>query len=290
MGRSSRGSTQLANVELCEALWAYENVFGLEPRFPPRHLMRGSLIHEALAYHWASQLPAADRPPWFYELTLKQALDHIGQGRPSLIGLALNVVAQYQASYGPKDENWTPLWVEREFNAKLTGGGHLASAAGYSVGPDVVSAKPDLVAYDQRDGRILLVDHKTGAPKGSEFELSWQLSFYRMVLEANDVAIDGVVIQSVKTNTHGTVCAFDRIEVPMNRHMDPLILHTLKRRMKKEEEVRQRGYGEPNYGPQTCFGRWGPCWYRDLCTARDPDHQQTIISRDFKQRGQEVEQ
>ena len=284
MSRSSRGSTQLANVDLCEALWAYENVFNLEPKVPKKHLMRGSLIHEALAYHWAAQLAPDQRPPWFYECTLKEALDLVGRGFPSLIGLALNVAAQYQATYGQTDDNWVPLNVEQEFNARVTDTG-LVPALGYSVGTDIVSAKPDVVVYDKRDGRTLQVDHKSGLPKGDAYQLSWQQSYYRQVLEANGIRIDGVFIQAVKTNQAGTVCSFDRIEIPMNRHMDPLMFHTLRRRMRKEQHVRERGYGYPSFGDQTCYGRYGACDYRDLCTARDPDHQATIISRDFKQRG-----
>lgn len=279
MSRSRRGSTQLAQVDTCERAWTLENKQGLVPLRPKKFLMRGSLIHTGLAYWWANQLP--QKPSWFLEKPLQQALEEEGRGYPSLIGLALNVTASYAQTYGAPDPTWDPVFVEHEFEAPaLDVVGSL-----WANSEDAVTAKPDLLVLDRATQRLLMVDHKSGAPKeGNEYELSWQFNYYRLVVEAClGRQIDGVVVQTVKTDREGHRCSFDRVEVPLNRHLDEEVRGALARRVEREKQLLDGHYPHPNFGPHSCFGRYGPCDYRPVCLS-PPAQRQRVLETEYKRR------
>lgn len=282
MGRSKRGSTQLANVDLCERRWAFENIEGLEPIKTPKYFVRGQLIHTALSYWWALQLPEHRQPAWYREKPLGERLNEEGRGYPSFTGLALNVVTSYAQAYPAPDDHWEPLYVEHEFEATWDVQFGQPLSISDSLPPhEFVTAKPDLIVKERETGRVLMVDHKSGYPKAGEYDLSWQFSYYRLVLEAADVKIDGLVIQTVKMNSDGRECKFDRIEAPLNRHLDHSMREALGRRIEREAVVRARGWGRPNFGPHTCYTRYGPCPYRSICLSEDPEREKLI---NFKKR------
>lgn len=118
-GRSTRGSHHIAAFSICEFLGWIKYHLGYSPKANRPPTLRGTLIHLALAYHYASKM--VPPPPWFHSKDLSTALEEKGAGLPDGIQKAKEVLLAYREQYEAEDlrEGWKPRFVEEEFAATV---------------------------------------------------------------------------------------------------------------------------------------------------------------------------
>lgn len=294
-GASSRGSHRLACVAQCERKWFLRYVHNLRPVDEPEFRLLGTLQHDAIAYHYAQRMinESGKTPTWWTGKTLDEILEEAGRGAPHLVDAAKTCGDAYADHW--QGEDWEPLAVEEEFKATI---GELDPGGGddRSLDSEIVTCRSDLVVRVKSSGMVFIVDHKTkgggwgttGAhrlPKwkdGGEYQISWQamINLYLVRLAYPNEVVRGFIINRVKRKPPFD---FDRHVLTISPRAYAAVPRVIRAQIAKEREV--LGMVDADIAPRPsywqCYGRFGPCDYIDICSAKDEDEMNYFIQRDF---------
>tara|TARA_R100001594_G_scaffold42369_1_gene74424 strand:- start:7842 stop:8708 length:867 start_codon:yes stop_codon:yes gene_type:complete len=272
-GPSQAGWHRIESVLRCPRLYALTHIADAKPRVISGPLVRGSLVHEGLAYHYlrqkcvqqddnenlwldplssiqckAEEQPEGERDVWMGEVKRIQKL-----------------VAAYITHWG-NDSDWKVLDVERELKAKLldpdTGEKHL------------YTQRADLIV--EWENKVWIVDHKTTyaiIPKTMRrYTLSGQMLGYAAFGRAlYKDKFGGVLLNMIRVPAKETDKNYDFKRVPVepapaaHKSFKTTILEG-ERRIKHYKER----YAMPDdwpgvYSEQTCWTAYGPCPMQDIC-------------------------
>ena len=286
-GASTRGSHQLSAVMTCELLWFYYYMAKVRPRGQRDNMVLGTLVHLFLAYHYAVRLPGGARPTWFAARPdLEAALIEDSEGRLDLVKEARDMYAAYCLNYAA--DPWTPVAVEEEFRATV---GELdPGGPDPTLDDEVVSCRTDLVV--EMNGLTWIVDHKTAAPDRrsgrlyawngcADWKLNLQVLQNLLILRKRmpERFVHSFSINRIKKERPFNGFERNTVDVPaMAYQIAPKLIREAVRR---ERDLRRRieAGGDPvsNFG--SCYGRFGPCSFFDLCTAHSEDQQNQLFSK-----------
>lgn len=301
-GASSRGSHQLASVAQCPRKWMLRYRKRLRPIAEPPFRMGGTLIHDAVAYHYAERLIAAgkyDTPSWWTGESLDDVLVKAGAGHPDLIQIAKEVYDAYPRYWEDvaalnSGVPWEPVAVEEEWRATV--GQIDPGGDDTSLDDEVVTCRTDLVARDVHTGDIIIVDHKTKSggwgesgrnrlpvwKSDGEYAISWQalLNLYIIRLNFPNETVRCFTINRIKRQPPYD---FDRHTLDISPRVYAAVPRTVRAMVAKEREVDGMiAAGAPPVPHLwSCFGRYGACDYLDLCNATDNDAMNAIANADF---------
>lgn len=288
-GASRRGSHRLAAAMTCERLWALRYLKGIVPKAQKNFQLLGTLIHTHVAYWFAEKLD--EKPKWYYEKTLEEAILDDGEGYPDLMRTAEEASAAFQHHYA--SEPWHPYSVEEEY---VTTVGAINPNAPDEIKDEQLTCRVDLLAV--WNGEIWCVDHKTQSGQSStgrlakwksdgQFGLNWQVFQNLWILRTQEPALPypvrGFAINRIKRSAPYD---FDRhaLQPPELAYNDAPIMITaaVQRERDIQEKILAGGKPTPNYA--ACHGRYGKCDYHDVCSARSKDAQARIIEMEFMNR------
>jgi PD-(D/E)XK nuclease superfamily len=319
-GASARGPHRLGSIMSCEKQWALRYVYRIAPKEEKVFASRGTLIHNALAYHYAEKMPEAERPEWYARETMIDSLYRIGEGTPEDVRTAIELAEWYKIATA--GEGIRPLAIEREFRARLgdidpTGldepeihweseerdpndpSKPRRSFHAPRLNDEIITCRIDLVA--EEGGLLWVYDHKTKTgdwKKGgdlppwkeeNEFSLNWQiltnLHLARHELGADRVA--GFKIHRL-TRQHPFRRDVHEISIPMRAYAETP--HVARQAVRRERTVglilAQGGRATPNYS--VCFAKYGEsdylsnCDYVPLCRASSEAEVRDRLVNDFR--------
>lgn len=297
-GASKRGSHRLAEAVQCPRKWYLHNGRGISPKKPPIYFLEGTLVHVALAYHWAAKLPV--KPDWYTRETVDEALLKAGTGFPDAIKLAKDIAAAYARHYGPNDP-WTPVAIEQEWFASLGDLRKMLNPAAASQDDDSeqVSCRIDLLI--RTNGKLWAVDYKTTAhgtgsrlptfnPEG-EFGLRWQFVLQAAILRKNFGAeFGGIVVERVYKKSPYD---FDRSVAPIPRRVYLDLPNVIAEAARAERKIAQDAAAAMSRGADMevwmppghywhCFPYGKPCEYRQICVSETDVEMREVVRREYK--------
>jgi len=225
-------------------------------------LIKGSLVHLALAQHYArmraEQTEGDSADAW---CTPKEAVELIAEleGNTGYIDNVLQTFDAYAQRYNVKAEQQTMriLAVEELFDSKIAGKYRLTGRA-------------DLI-YEDMGGRVFVVDHKTTSRITNKhkqyYGISGQLIGYaHMAREVYGDRFSGMVLNLIQ---HGPNPKFERLTLPRSPFLEQNFEQTV---VDLEESIeRLQTEGRPyDQWPKamnelTCFHRYGACQFVDQC-------------------------
>lgn len=296
-GASRRGSHRLANIMQCPRKTFFHTIFQLESKYRARYFDEGTLIHLALAYHFADRLE--HKPDWYRQKTLEQALEEEGTGAYRAIQLALGVYKAYPKAY-PND-SWQPLAIEHELATSVGAlRRHVSpSCAPHPMDDQIVSSRLDLIMFI--NDQVWHADYKSvGATRArnghlaplnpnGEYAISWQFTVQTLILRALlGTTYRGMMIERVlradppqferdymPIATGPYLEAPDTIAVACQRETE-LVTWVLKQGITRPWERLPEGYF------WSCFS-WGQeCEYRPICKAPHERDRKAIIENDYE--------
>lgn len=255
--------------------------------------LRGTLIHLAMAYLYASKM---EKPPsWFYEKDLDTALLERGVGLPDGIQRAKEVLYAYQQEFAI--DSWVPFTMEEEFAATI---GELDPGGPDStLDSEEVTCRPDLIV--KVGDELWIVDHKSkgkGYMKNGryyeglepwdddgEFALNWQVMVNLQIVRARlQTPVAGFIIQRMtrEPDSRGHF-HFDRhnLIVPARAYAEaPRAMRdcvSIERRVRAD--AAQGIAPAPSYW--ACDTKWGHCDFRNVCKAGSSEQRHSILNHDF---------
>ena len=288
-GASRRGSHRLAAAVTCERLWALRYLRGIVPKTQKSFQLSGTLIHTHLAYWFADMLD--EKPKWYQEKTLEEAIMDDGEGYPDLIRQAEEAAEAFKQHYA--GEPWMPLAVEEEY---VTTVGAINPNAPDDIKDEQLTCRVDLIAI--WNGEAWCIDHKTQAGHSSsgrlakwrgdgQFGLNWQVFQNLWILRTQDpplpYPVRGFAINRVKRTQPFD---FDRhaLQPPEIAYNDAPLMITAAIQRERDIQARVLAGGKPTPNFAACHGRYGKCDYYDVCAARSKDAQARIIETEFMNR------
>lgn len=270
-GPSPRGwhRLQLAAECLQRYAWTYESP-DEKAKFSSPALAKGSLIHLALAQHYA-RMRAAQAPKstmlgvetespddW---MTPQDAVWLVAkaEGQEAYAQLAIDAYEAYQAFYADDMEEWKILEVEQLMSTKI-------------AGKYLLTGRLDLVIEDV-GGRVWGIDHKTGGRITKQhkeyYGISGQLIGYEhMAREKYGDRLAGFMVNFIQ---HGQApeFKFSRIEIARRPHLEG---HFVQSVVDIEESIERMQASGREYdawpkamSELVCFHRYGPCAHVDKC-------------------------
>jgi hypothetical protein len=251
--------------------------------------MGGTLIHTGRQYYFASLLPEAQRPRWFYERSMLDAMRAQSGAFPELVQMANDNTATYMREQMDSDAALlTPIAIEEEFCATL---GELdPGGPDSSLDNEIVSCRTDLV-YKNEGGLWILdykslgyggINKKTGEllrwKEDNEFALNWQVLVNLHILRKRlGPVVRGFVIERT---TRQPPYRHDRhvLSVPQMAYENaPRVARACVQREHEVTEQVRRGI-VPLQSPWACTGRYGHCDYRDVCMADSKKEMLSILN------------
>lgn len=306
-GRSTRGSHQISDAQICERRWWLKYFLMYVALKEKPYRLRGTLIHWCLAYHYASKMGQA--PDWFYKRDLATTLEKAGRGHPDDVRTAKELLSAYQREY--PTEPWEPFAIEQEFSATV---GELdPGGPDSSLDSEVVTCRPDLLVLgrDETQQPVLDVfDYKTsgknwefvdgrwmmrgGLEKWKEdgpYVLHWQVLVNLLILRARSnaarlghIPVRGFWIQRLTREPDKYKrFYFDRhlLSVPVGPYNEaPRVIRAA---VAKERSIRENAAKgiKPAAALWACDGKFGPCDFRDVCIGRDSEDRQKILDEHY---------
>jgi len=267
--------------------------------------LRGTLIHLAMAYHYASQMEV--KPSWFYEKDLHTALEEKGAGLPDGIQKAKEAMLAYREEFA--EIPWNPLHIEEEFTVKLSEidpmihddiknardpetRRELEMLA--ELDDEIVSCRPDLIIGIHGTLDRFIIDHKSvgqawgkyrkGLEKWNEngkYALDWQILVNLHVVRRRMPNVKGFIIQRITRapDKEGRYY-FDQNVVKVPAIAYERAPRMMRKRVLHERALRQKiARGErPDQNFWACWGQYGECDYRPLCRAGSAEEQARIFA------------
>jgi hypothetical protein len=257
----------------------------------PSFRLIGTLVHLQLSYWYAQRMKEV--PAWANKTPVDEALAIAGSGQPDQIELCKQVCAQYAETYA--GEPWEPLFVEKEFRARV--GDLDPDGPDATLNDEIVTGRMDLVVKTRvgTEEYIYIVDHKcTGGgwskdklPRwtdDNEYRVPWQSMIYLHLLrhhyKGTGQRVEGFIINRVKRtmNQYGKF-DFDRHVLKIPEAPYRRVPRTVREVVAEELRI-QRALQQgkmPRANLFNCFGRWGPCDYADLCCAPDENARAALL-------------
>ena len=294
-GSSSRGTHQLLAAASCERQYAFRYVTRQRPQGEPTFRLVGTLVHSALAYHYASQMKKP--PKWFEKLQarglgVEQVLEAEGEGYPEVVENALATFEAYKARWA--GDPVVPLFVEEEFSATL---GELDPAPDRpwpGLDDEVVTCRVDLVGL--LNGLPWIIDHKcTGGEwqrdrlprfpdQGGEYRLNLQILMNLHILrlrlpELGYEAPQGFLINRIKRKMPFD---FDRNPASPTKLAYDEAPRQIRGLVYKELDIRARmKAGIKPVAGYNCYGRYGACDYIEICAASSAERRKLVMATGF---------
>lgn len=240
------------------------------PREMTEPLVRGTLIHQALAQHYMRKVDPIYASPVD---GIYHAAELGNKEVPSPLwdkwAVALEKMpAMYQAYWDRIEAHFEVLGVEHEYGIHFTDKGQRR----------LYTQRADLVVKDRRTGLIYIVDHKSAAhasPAVSQrYSLSGQFVGYRFFgQESYKEKFGGVILNVITVGKNGDF-SFARppLDAAPQAVMDfkATVLHAYRTRDRlredigPEEDTARQWPGVFQEGPP-CLGPYEPCPHRDYC-------------------------
>lgn len=250
------GPYRLDSFSTCPQWEGYAYELRLAPTVQKDALPIGTLVHAALAYHYAFQLPI--RPTW---LVYKDPYDAVAQlghnsGRGDLIETAQRIYAWYAYTY--QVDPWVPVLVEHQFQWNF----------GTAENPRFATCRTDLIAREGND--LILVDHKCkgrlGKNTGRSLSMDRQMLTNLCFARAAGYDIKRVVINGMTRDFPTPL--FGRYDVPVSAEAYAHFAQDTMYFLDQREAVR-KAYPDPMNRPRNtkaCMsGPFGACEYLKLC-------------------------
>ena len=270
-GPSPRGwhRLQLAAECLQKFAWAYRSPGEKDDKTSPA-LAKGSLIHLALAQHYArmragltphhddlKDLAAVqDNPSDWVEPEKAVRLISQLEGTEKYADVAIDAYRSYILQYPDDHLKWKILEVEQLMEVYIAGKYRLTGRA-------------DLVVEDLA-GRIWVIDHKSTARLTSRqkqfYAISGQLLGYsRMAREKFGDRFAGLIVNLIQ---HGTA-KFSRIVLERSPNLearfDRIVVDIEESIERMDAEGREHDDWPKSINELTCFHRYGACDFLDQC-------------------------
>lgn len=258
-GPSPRGwhRLQLAAECLQKYAWRYKAGWrkGLDKRSPA--LAKGSLIHLALAQHYARMKAKSQGSPddWCEPERAVRLIAEL-EGTDKYAQTAIDAYRAYVQQYPDDHTKWKVLKVEELMDVQIAGRYRLTGRA-------------DLVVEDMA-GRIFVIDHKSTGRLTSRhkqfYAVSGQLLGYsHMARTLYGDRFSGLIINLIQ---HGTP-KFSRITLPRSPNLESRFERTVVDIEEAIERMEASGRAYDDWpkaiNELTCYGRYGPCPYIDQC-------------------------
>lgn len=268
-------------------MFALSYLEGIRPKYEPPHRLIGTLVHNCLAYHYASKLET--RPDWL-NVSLDEMLMKEAKGDPVQIRTAKNVMQAYLKFWS--GEPWKTVFVEHEFKATI---GELDPGGPFpELDNEVITCRSDLVV--ESNGSLFIVDHKCSAGEwgkdrlehwkdDGEYRMFWQGMVNLMIVrkrmaEITDKPVSGFIINRVKRREPFD---FDRHVLSMPKMAYQQAPRTARMFVREElqlmADIAAGVKPTPNFA--SCYGRYGPCDYINVCAAESPEAQGQILDNEF---------
>jgi len=250
----------------CPQLFAYHHrIKGLDfgDRAP---LLKGSLVHQGLAHHYARMQSAQqgrDPDEWAKpEVAIDACAEKLGRAALQFVDLAKQVVREYAAQYAA--ETIAVLSVEEVYRSEVQG--------------RAFTQRFDLVARNAA-GKVLIFDHKTTgrlAAIGKRYTLSGQFlgmeSFGRAIWGSD---FGGVVLNLVELPAkYGARCTFERkaAEPAPNaaRGFTLTVLHARERIEALDAAQTDPWQWPKTLSEQVCVSAYGTCDAFEFCRWGKP--------------------
>lgn len=295
-GASSRGSHQLSCVQECPERYKLRYIDKLRTKVEPSFRLGGTLVHDAIGHLYAERMleRTGTTPSWWTGHPLDQVLEQAGQGYPELIRNAHEVYDAYKAYWwGQRNEDWAPVAIEEEFRAKLSELDPDPANADPETDDETVTCRTDLVVRSGATGALVVVDHKTKATEGrtgklaiwrpdGEFRISWQAMVNLHILRVRypgEVVVGFVINRMSRREPYD----FDRHLLRISPSAYNEVPSVLRRLVKAERgiiaDVSNGGRAMKAFW--SCYGRYGPCDYVDLCDAATQEDADAVASTRF---------
>jgi len=266
-GPSPRGWHRLQQAAEClqKYAWKYESPAKEgEPDALKKSpaLVKGSLIHLALAQHYAimraRQTEGDDPNSW---CSPHEAVELIAklEDNTEYIDPVLQTFDAYARCYNGKieEQSMKILAVEELFDSRIAGKYRLTGRA-------------DLI-YEDLAGRVYVVDHKTTSRLTSKhkqyYGVSGQLIGYaHMAREVYGDRFAGMVLNLIQ---HGDSPKFERLTLPRSPFLEQNFEQTVVDLEESIERLQQEGRPHDQWpkamNELTCFHRYGACEFMDQC-------------------------
>jgi len=257
-GPSPRGWHRIQTMLECPQKYAYtyETEGGREKTVSPA-LIKGSLMHLALAHHYMRQKnreQGEDPDEW---LPPKQAVEMLSIKEGGVWEEHIDTVNNCYDEY-------TAYWVHDSFRVLA-----VEQLAYVKIGEYALTGRFDLVMEDSRGG-VWVVDHKTTsrlhANQRKFYAISGQLKGYAyMARQHYGARFKGVLLNQIQ---HKTPCKFARIELPPAPNLMkkfPQIITDAEERISYLQKSRKPDNYPLAANELTCFTRYGACKFLDRC-------------------------
>ena len=269
-GPSPRGWHRLQDMLECPQKWSYRHNLGMEPTIPATALMKGSLMHLALAHHYAikKDRDAGIQTEWLdpFEAVLLKC-----QQEPEFTdvkNVVLEAMEKYEAHWQVEDQNWRIIEIEQLAYATITDPVEKTAEGENKV--YLLTGRFDMVMENQA-GEVYVVDHKTTSRLSKSHEqfyaMSGQLIGYDyMARKIFGDRLKGVMLNFVQL---GTANKFDRYVIPPRPNLTKQFEQTVMDAERRIAELDKSGRDALEYpkamNELTCFTRYGACAYMDTC-------------------------
>jgi hypothetical protein len=261
-GPSERGWSRLGTFLQCPQKYAWAYKLDKRSKDHSQALIRGSLMHVALAHHYARKKEdvSGGNPDIYYktETAVKIAAAEEGEVWKQHVDLVLMNMDRYKVKY-PCDP-----WIIK----------HVEKEAELDVGGNRITGRFDLVIEDTQ-GKVYIVDHKTTARlhkrQRTYYSISGQILAYKwMGRTIWGDRFGGMLLNQIQ---HG---GGDPKKIKFARHVvepAPNLERMLPVTVMDAENAIQRLEAEerdPRWWPRAthelvCFHRYGACEYLELC-------------------------
>lgn len=269
-GPSPRGWHRLQNMLECPQKWSYRYNLGMKPSIPAIALMKGSLMHLALAHHYMRKQDADNgiETEW---LDPFDAIDLKCQQEPDFVD-AKNVVQKgmefYLDHWQFEDQRWKVLEVEKLAYATIDDPVELAEDG--TPKRYLLTGRFDMI-LENAAGDVYVVDHKTTSrlTKSHEqfYAMSGQLLGYEyMARKIFGDRLRGVMLNLVQL---GTKNKCERLVIPPRPFLSSQFEQTVIDAERRIAQLDKSGRDALEYpkamNELTCFTRYGACAFMDTC-------------------------
>jgi hypothetical protein len=270
-GPSPRGWHRLQQAAEClqKYAWTYEAPKKEGPAPTRPALAKGSLIHLAMAQHYA-RMRATQKNPTKQLGTMdddhpdawcspEEAVHLIAQleGIEGYADVAIQAYRAYLQQYPDDAERWKILDIEELMSTKI-------------AGKYLLTGRMDL-SYEDLGGRIWVVDHKTTARLTARhkqfYSVSGQLLGYsHMARQKYGDRFAGLMVNLIQ---HGDNPKFERVTLPRSPNLEARFEQIVVDIEESIERVQASGRDYDDWpkaiNELTCYHRYGACDFIDQC-------------------------
>ncbi len=193
-------NSRLSSARACQRLDRIKYVLGYRPATDAETLRFGTLVHQMLEAWWT--MPK--------EMRLAAALAAVPANTdPFDRAKAEEMIRGYDARWALDADNYEVLAVEKEFRCELRNPTTGRTSRLFELG-----GKVDAIVRDRRDGRVLVVEHKT-----SSFDIGPGSEYWRRLRMDGQVSIYFQGAGSLGHDVSG--CLYDVLGKPGQKPLQP---------------------------------------------------------------------